>query len=142
VRFLRGAQNRDGGFGLTRSATGSDVDLTGAAVQALAAAGQRRSIAVSRAMGFLRRAQNTDGGFGGRPGSNSNAQSTAWAVQGVAAAKRNIAAFDRGGRTPLRYLLSIQLPSGAIPQSHSDRSPSVFATGQALLALHRRAFPL
>lgn len=142
VRFLRSAQNRDGGFGLTRAAAASDIDLTGAAVQALAAAGQRRSRAVSRAMGFLRRSQNGDGGFGGRRGSPSNAQSTAWAVQGVVAARRSIGNFDRGGRTPLRYLISIQLGNGAIPQSASARTPSVFATGQALLALRRRAFPL
>ena len=46
--------------------------------------GQRA--AVARAVAYLARAQNPDGGFPQEPGGESNAQSTAWAVQGLVAA--------------------------------------------------------
>ena len=81
--WLAGARNADGGFGFVPRAE-SDVDDTGAALQALAAAG-RRGPAASGAVAYLRRMQNGDGGFGQSEGRSSNAQSTAWAVQGLVA---------------------------------------------------------
>ncbi|MEJ7714216.1 MAG: prenyltransferase/squalene oxidase repeat-containing protein [Thermoleophilaceae bacterium] len=64
----------------------SDVDDTGAALQALAAAGRRGSGPVKDGVAFLRSLQNADGGWGQSRGRTSNAQSTAWAVQGLVAA--------------------------------------------------------
>ena len=43
--------------------------------------------ALARAVSFLRHAQNLDGGIPQEPGGASNAQSTAWAVQGLIAAR-------------------------------------------------------
>ncbi len=84
--YLERAQNGDGGFGYVPSAA-SDVDDTGAAVQALAAAGRSSATgAVKRAVAYLRDVQNRDGGFGQMASRDSNAQSTAWAVQGLVAA--------------------------------------------------------
>ena len=100
ARWLAAQQNGDGGFGLAPGAQ-SDVDNTGAAIQALAAAGRGGSDAVGDAVGFLRGAQNSDGGFGQYEGRSSNAQSTAYAVQGLVAAGRNPARFRKGGRSPL-----------------------------------------
>src|SRR5439155_16125685 len=77
THWLLRAQNRDGGYGFARR-SGSDVDDTGAALEALAAGGARGSRAVTRAIAFLRRAQQPDGGFGQLPAGTSNAQSTAW----------------------------------------------------------------
>ena len=115
------------------------VDDTAAAVQALAAAGGRRSPAVRRAAGFLARRQNLDGGFPLSPGAASNAQSTAWAIQALVAAGRDPArARRRGSRSPLAYLRALVGPDGSVRYSRSSRQTPVWVTAQALAALARR----
>lgn len=141
ARWLAGQQNRDGGFGFVPRAP-SDVDVTGAALEALAAAGRRRDGAVRRAVGYLQRVQHPDGGFGTRAQSPSNAQSTAWAVQGLVAVRRNPDRLRHGGRTPLRYLRSLQMANGSIRYSRGSAQTPVWVTAQALTALRRKAFPL
>jgi len=136
--YLARAQNRDGGFGYVPSAS-SDVDDTGAVLQALAAAGRAGSSASSRAVAYLRRSQGRDGGFGQSDGRTSNAQSTAWAVQGLVAAGRRPEAM---GANPLRYLARLQRGDGHIRYSvGSDQTP-VWVTAQALTALRKKPFPL
>jgi energy-coupling factor transport system substrate-specific component len=64
---------------------------------------------------FITRNQASDGGFALIPGGPSNAQSTAWAVQGLLAAKRNPAKVHRNGsRDPMAYLRSLTAPSGEV----------------------------
>ena len=136
--YLERAQNGDGGFGYVPR-TESDVDDTGAAIQALAAAGRRSGAAVRKGVAYLRKVQNRDGGFGQMPGRESNAQSTAWAVQGLVAAG---VAPESVGAGPLRYLVSLQRRDGHIAYSRrSDQTP-VWVTAQALTALRKKAFPL
>ena len=105
-QWLAAQQNRDGGFGFAGRGGGEDVDDTAAALQGVVAAtGQRNSGLAARAVAYLRRAQNPDGGFPQQPGGESNAQSTAWVVQGLAVAGINVASVKRGGsRSPLGYL--------------------------------------
>jgi len=139
--WLLGKQHGDGGFGLGR---GSDVDVTGAALQALVAAGKRRSPAARRAIRFLRRAQNRDGGFPVFPGGGSNAQSTAFAVQGIVATRRNSRRFRAPGsrREPIAYLRSLIGGDGGVRYSRGDRRTPVWVSAQALAALKREPFPL
>jgi len=139
--FLEERQNSDGGWGFAPGAQ-SDVDDTGAVLQALAAAGRRGSAATRRALAYLRRAQQPDGGFGSSPVRASNAQSTAFAVQGLVAAGRNPARFRREGRDPLRYLRSLQARDGSVRYSRTSSQTPVWVTAQALLALEKEAFPL
>ena len=92
--------NRDGGFGFAGKGSESDVDDTGATLEALAGArvaGAPR--ARSRAVAYLRRQQDHDGGFPSQPGGGSNAQSTAWAIQGLDAigGQPGVAAHRRRG---------------------------------------------
>ena len=95
-------QNRDGGWNFAGRGGPSGIDDTAGAVQALAAAGRARTRAVRRAARFLVRRQNPDGGFPLTPGAGSNAQSTAWAVQALLAARRDPDRVRRSGsRTPL-----------------------------------------
>jgi len=136
--WLEGARNDDGGFGFVPSAQ-SDVDDTGAALQALAAAGRRRARPASEAVAYLRRMQNPDGGFGQSSGADSNAQSSAWAVQGLVAA--GIQPY-RVGANPLRYLASLQRDDGHIAYSRTSDQTPVWVTAQALTALRRKPFPL
>jgi hypothetical protein len=111
-------------------------------LQALAAAGKRGSKAVKPAISYLRRAQNADGGFGQRRGDPSNAQSTAWAVQGLVAAGRNPDSLRRNGHTPTGYLVSLQTANGMVRYSRTSAQSPVWVTGEALVALSRRALPI
>ena len=59
--------------------------MTGATLQALAAVGRAKSGAARRAVGYLRASQAASGGIAQMTGRSPNAQSTAYAVQGLLA---------------------------------------------------------
>jgi energy-coupling factor transport system substrate-specific component len=137
AEWLRGAQNRDGGWGFQPDSQ-SDPDSTGAAMQGLAAAGNRGR-ALDRGTSYLRRSQRADGGWALALGGPTNSQSTAWAVQGLVAAGRGPAAAPRD---PLGYLAARQASDGHYRYSAASDQTPVWVTGQALLAIAREAFPL
>ena len=79
-------QDRDGGFSFATAGGPSDVDDTGAALEALAGMPAiRRRCARGRSR-FMRASRTATAAFPSQPGGGSNAQSTAWAVQGLIAA--------------------------------------------------------
>ncbi len=136
-------QDPDGGFSFDVRGAASDVDDTAAALQALVDAGIRSGAGVEHAVAFLLRAQNLDGGFPEQPGGESNAQSTAWAVQGLTATGRNVEEIHRdGSRSPLGYLQSLVAPNGAVRYSRTSTQSPVWVTAQALTALARAPFPV
>jgi energy-coupling factor transport system substrate-specific component len=140
--WLARRQNRDGGFSVSGGGT-SDVDDTGAALQALAGSGKRKEGRVRRALTYLRRAHNPDGGFGQFTRSRSNAQSTAWAVQALVAARVDPGRFGRSGRrSPIRFLRSLQQRNGSFRYSRTSTQTPVWVTAQVIVALERQAFPL
>jgi hypothetical protein len=97
---------------------------------------------VRRAADWLERRQNPDGGFALQQGP-SNAQSTAWAVQGLIAAGRDPARVRRAGsRPPLGYLRSLIGADGAIRYSRTSTQTPVWVTGQVLAALAGKPFPV
>ena len=116
--WLRDQQNDDGGWGFAAEAA-SDADSTGA-VAAGAGAPREQRPASSAGSRYLRGVQRSGGGFA-LSGGPVNAQSTAWAAQGLVAAgvspasvrKRRHAArlprLDPGARRPLP-LLVLQRP--------------------------------
>jgi prenyltransferase beta subunit len=141
--WLEREQNADGGFAFSARGGASDVDDTGAALQALAAAGRPRSGAARRAARFVRRRQAPDGGFGQLTGSHSNAQSTAWAIQGLVAVRVKVRALRQaGGRSPLEYLASLQRSDGSFRYSRTSAQTPVWVTAQAIAALRRRPLPI
>lgn len=144
VAWLATQQNRDGGFNFGGRGGPSGIDDTAAALQGLRSGGRSTANAgVRRAASFLVRRQNADGGFPLAPGGGSNAQSTAWAIQGLVAAGRDPGRVRRSGsRTPLAYLGSLQTSSGAIRYSRTSAQTPVWVTAQALTALARRPFPV
>ncbi len=137
--WLRGARNPDGGWGFAKGSA-SDPDSTGAAVQALAAAGGGRAT-ISGGANWLRGAQVAGGGFAVSGGS-ANAQSTAWAVQGMVAAGTSPASVSVGGRSPFDYLRAVQAADGHYRYSFATDQTKVWVTGQALAAAKQKAFPL
>ena len=133
----------DGGFGFGTRGGGSDVDDTAAALQAVVDADVRTGSVVTRAAAFLLHAQNLDGGYPQEQGGESNAQSTAWAIQGLLAAGRNVNAVRReGSRSPLGYLESLIAPDGSVRYSRTGAQTPVWVTAQALTALAGKPFPI
>jgi energy-coupling factor transport system substrate-specific component len=135
-------QDPDGGFGFATRGGGSDVDDTAAVLQALSSAGVRGNV-LSRGVAFLVHAQNPDGGYPQEVGGASNAQSTAWAVQGLVAAGRDVQGVRRNGsRTPAEYLESLISANGSVRYSRTGEQTPVWVTAQALTALAARPFPI
>ncbi len=142
LRWLVRQQDGDGGFSFAAAGGSSDVDDTGAALEALAGEGAAAH-AMSRAVGFLRRQQDRDGGFPSQPGMGSNAQSTAWAIQGLDAAGVSAASLHRGGSvSPLAYLDSLVAANGAVRYSRGVTQTPVWVTGEALMAMEGKPLPI
>jgi energy-coupling factor transport system substrate-specific component len=135
-------QNGDGGFNFGGKGGPSGIDDTAAVVQALVAAGRRTKPSTRRAVSFLVARQNADGGFPLLPGGRSNAQSTAFAVQALVAARRDPAKVRAGGKGPIAYLRSLVNPDGSVRYSRTSTQTPVWVTSQALLAIERKPFPL
>jgi energy-coupling factor transport system substrate-specific component len=140
--WLRRQQNGDGGFGFGTRGGASDVDDTAAVLQALSDAGVRGH-AIAQATAFLVRAQNPDGGYPQQTGGASNAQSTAWAIQGLIAAGREPRTLTReGSRSPLGYLATLLAPDGSVRYSRTGSQTPVWVTAQALTALAGKPLPI
>jgi hypothetical protein len=142
LAWLESQGDRDGGYGFAGRGGASDVDDTGAVLEALAGEHGRAGRVRARAIAYLRRQQDRDGGFPSQPGEGSNAQSTAWAAQGLDAAGIDPATVRRGGRSPLAYLRSLIGPSGAVEYARGEAQTPVWVTGEALMALAGKPLPL
>jgi energy-coupling factor transport system substrate-specific component len=142
--WLLAQQDRDGGFGFGTRGGASDVDDTGAVLEAMASVpGARASAVRAHAIGYVRRQQDQDGGFPSQTGQGSNAQSTAWAVQGLDAAGVNPAGVHQaGGPPPLAYLQSLIGRDGSIAYARGQAQTPVWVTGEALMALAGKPLPL
>jgi hypothetical protein len=145
--LLKTRANADGGWGFVPEAAPgtSDVDSTGLMLQALIAAGvPHTDTVIINALAYLDAAQNDDGGFPDASmvgnGDTSNADSTAFAVQGILASGEDpLAARWRPVATnPISYLLGLQQPDGAFT---FGGQPSQLATQQVIPALAGRPFP-
>ena len=113
----------------------ADSNDTAAALEALHVAGVTGA-PVTRAVKFLLGFENKDGGFELTQGRGSDAQSTAWAIQGLLAAGREPphAAFH--------YLGTMRRPDGSYRYSAQYVTTPVWVTSQVLAALARKTFPL
>jgi energy-coupling factor transport system substrate-specific component len=141
--WLERQQDRDGGFSFAGAGGSSDVDDTGATLEALAGAGGRARTVRARAVAYLRRQQDGDGGFASQPGGGSNAQSTAWAIQGMEASGVDADGVRRhGARSPLAYLRSLIGPAGRVAYARGNPQTPVWVTGEALMALKGKPLPL
>jgi energy-coupling factor transport system substrate-specific component len=139
LSWLARQQNPDGGFSFATAGGGSDVDDTGAALEALGRAGAT----AARATSFIRHQQNLDGGFPAEPGGESNAQSTAWAVQGLLAAGVDPGLLHRRKAvSPLQFLRSLIDGDGHVRYSRGSDHTPVWVTAQAVMALDRKPLPL
>lgn len=147
VQFLKDGIMENGGWEWMEG-FGSDTNSTSIAIQALVAAGEPVSATeVISGLAFLRSAQNSDGGFTYDPaspyGTDSDANSTAYAVQALGAACEDPVGFGwmKNGRTPVDYLRAAQLPDGSI-EWMPDTGANLLATQQFVPALLGSAYPM
>jgi energy-coupling factor transport system substrate-specific component len=132
--WLARQQDRDGGFNYATRGGVSDVDDTGAAIDALTGTGHARAIA--RAVAFIRSQQNRDGGFADAQGGASNAQSTAFAVCGLTGAGVSATSLRRhGAQSPLAYLRSLIQADGDVDYARANSQSPVWVTAEAEIAL-------
>lgn len=136
VKWLRDAQNEDGGWGFRLQAP-SDPDSTGAALQALGAANATGK-GTEAGVRWLRKAQAKNGGFGLATSGVVNSQSTAWAVQGMTA----VGAGGKPLNKALAYLRARRNSDGSYSYSSSSKQTPVWVTAQVLMAVNREPLPL
>lgn len=134
TRFILRQQTKAGGFAWYAHGQ-PDSNDTAAALEALRVA-HVRGAPVKRAVRFLRSFQTRDGGFELTHGRGSDAQSTAWAIQGF------LAAGVAPPHSAFRYLASMRRPDGSYRYSKQYVTTPVWVTSQVLAALARKPFPL
>jgi hypothetical protein len=157
VSFLRQNQHDDGGWTYTAALTQpaqeepSEEDITGAAVAAMCEAGvPAYDPAVSSALSYLRgRLIDATGGIEylwGFPAGSPNADTNAWVISGLNACGIDPQSAEwttAAGKTPVDYLLSLQVPSGegAGAFGYEDTSEAnLYATQDALRAIAGAVF--
>lgn len=145
--WIESIQLPGGGWAWNASSTRDEVDMTGAAIQALIAAGRGRGDAVEEGIGYLRHAQNADGGFPEFPGNpESNVASTAWGTQGIWAVGENPEDWRAGSGTvakdPLGYMESMQQPDGHIRWKQSQDLNGIWMTAYCSVALGGHVWPI
>jgi energy-coupling factor transport system substrate-specific component len=132
--WLEHQQDRDGGFNYATRGGMSDVDDTGAVLSALS--GARALTTVRRAVAYVRSEQNADGGFPTTRGAASNAQSTAFAICGLIAARVQPARVHRHrSPSPVAYLKSLVQADGSVDYSRANSQTPVWVTAEAEIAL-------
>lgn len=122
-----------------------EVDMTGAAIEALNAAGHHDTPAQEKAFEYLHEAQDRDGGFPEYPGeSEPNVASTAWAAQAIWSAGQSPEAWWVGtaNSEPLSYMASMQQPDGHIRYKEKEESLGVWMTAYVAPAFAGQALPI
>jgi len=134
TRFMLAQQTSSGGFAWFTHGE-PDSNDTAAALEALRVAGVH-GLPVTRAARFLRTFENPDGGFELSRGRGSDAQSTAWAIQGL------VAAGQKPPRNAFAYLAKLKRSDGSYRYSAQYVTTPVWVTSQVLAALAKKPFPL
>ncbi len=136
-------QRPDGTWPATRPGGPTDVDMTGAAIQALCAARRCGSPRVRAALGWLRERQQPDGGWNSTPHPGpSNTGTTPWVVQALWAAGIDPRTWRRGGRDPLDFLRAMQRRDGSVRwKAAADMNPT-WMTAYAAPAYAGHAWPV
>jgi hypothetical protein len=145
--LLAHGPDADGGFNWRSQGFPSEVDLTGAAIEALVAASSKGTAVETEALRFLRSSQRPDGGFAEYPSSEaeSNVASTSWGVQGIWASGGNPETWRTGSglvtEEPLDYMESMQQPDGHIRWRASSDLNGIWMTAYVLPAFSGQVLP-
>jgi len=136
------------GGGSLPSEPRSEVDMTGAAIQALNAAGRQGAAkeVEQHAFEYLKTAQDPNGGFSEEPGNpEPNVASTAWVVQAMWSAGVNPETWvtHKGLviEEPLGYMASMQQEDGHIRWEQSQEWNGVWMTAYVGTAMTGDTYP-
>jgi squalene cyclase len=146
TQWLLDQQLPGGGWGWAGDP--ADTDTTALAMQALIAAGEPlASTPIVSALNYLRSSQGDDAGFCYSPawGTDSNADSTAAALQALVAAGEDLDDWVRNGRTPVNALQRFSKSDGALVYQWGGWFGPVdnfMSTYNAIPALLGRAYPI
>lgn len=128
-------QNPDGSWPVAPGGEG-DSNLTASGIAAAVAAGVPSSDPrLRRAVRALARFRGAGGGYALTAGARPDAQSTAWVVQGLAAAGRRDPAAEA-------HLRGLSRTDGSVAYQRGVAITPVWVTAQAAIGLARRPFPL
>jgi prenyltransferase beta subunit len=148
------ARLEDGGWYYSGSHPNSEVDMTGAAIEALVVAGPPSGEAalgayweaIAEGLAYLKRSQLPDGGFPALPRGEreSNVASTAWAVQAIWAVGQNPETWTTGpeAREPLDYMESMQAEDGHIRWRANNDMNGIWMTAYVTPAFAGQALPI
>lgn len=166
VKWLEGQQKCDGSWNWSYEARakpcnlqerqllpgeeGGEVDMTGAALEALNVAKHPDPEGQERAFAYLREVENLDGGFpeflaqGKEKAEESNVASTAWAVQAMWSAGINPENWIPRGATnePLGYLASLQQEDGHIRYKAGEELNGMWMTAYVTPAFTGNPLPI
>lgn len=119
IAFILSAQQGDGSWD-------SSVDMTSAAIQALAQFNSNPSVstALSSASSYLQNSQNADGGWG-------NVSSTSWAMQAMSALG---ASWTKNGKGGIDYLASQQITDGGVAGATESLQNRIWMTSYSVPA--------
>jgi hypothetical protein len=142
AQSLREQQDADGGWNFAAGAASSDVDMTGAAIAALCAAGATpQDPALARALAYLHAAQDpATGGFVSATLS-LNTDTTGWVSSGLRRCGIDPRSWVTAqGKTPLDFLLAQQNPDGSFQWQAGDGNEDLYATQDAVRPLAGAGF--
>jgi hypothetical protein len=146
INYLRGKIQLNGAWEY-KDGYGTDTNTTAIVIQALLSSGENvATTEVISGLIYLKSAQNTDGGFTYDPlsnyGTDSDTNSTAYAVQAILAAGEDPTAgrWVISSTNPISYLLSMQLADGSFEYQTGGGS-NLLATQQAIPALNLKFYP-
>lgn len=148
TKAVEAMQLADGTWPATRPGDGTNVDMTGAAVQALCVAGRCKTDAVRRAIAYLREHQQADGGWqagdmADEQAGESNSGTTPWVVQALWAVGEDPATWKKpGGKDPLQFLASLQRRDGSIMWRQSRDMNPTWMTAYSAPAFAGHAWPV
>lgn len=152
--WLIDAQNGDSGWPAMLVGGTSSTDMTGAALQALHAAGvldgptgSERTVKATQArddaLSWLRSMQQADGGFPQAADlAGTNSASSAWVTQGLWAVGEDPSTWAPGGRSVLDFLVSLQKEDGSLLWMANADSNPVFMTAYTAPAYSGRYLPI
>jgi hypothetical protein len=142
AQSLREQQDADGGWNFAAGAAASDVDMTGAAIAAMCAAGATlEDPALVRALAYLHSVQDPSTGGFVSSSLGLNTDTTGWVASGLRRCGVDPASWVTAqGKTPLDFLLSQQNPDGSFQWQAGDENEDLYATQDAVRPLAGGAF--
>jgi len=134
VKWLRSAQNENGGWGITSKAK-SDPDSTGTVLQTRVG-----TKSIRQAMDYLRKTQKSSGGWASS--SNVNSQTTGLVVGGQVGSGKGTSFLKTNGNSGMDYLRARQQTDGSVWYSKNSDTTRVWVTADVNRSLAGLAMPI